>query len=180
MFDLKKSLENYYPLNQYEKDVKIDMLQLLASNKDCFQRFSEAGHFTGSCWLVNNDNSKFLLTLHKKLGFWLQLGGHADGDSNLLRVAIKEAYEESGLSNIVVLSPEIFDIDLHYIPKFGSVPGHYHYDVRFLLKNCDSDDKIKISDESNDLRWFDELPDKESSRIERMFLKWESIKSNLK
>lgn len=120
------------------------------------------------------------LTLHKKLGFWLQLGGHADGDSNLLSVAIKEAYEESGLNNISVLSEEIFDIDIHYIPKFKSVPGHYHYDVRFLLKNCDDDDKIKISDESNDLRWFNVLPDKEFSRVKRMFLKWESIKSNLK
>lgn len=59
MFDLKKLLENYSPSDQYEKDVKANMLNVLSSNKYCFERSSEIGHFTASCWLVNSDNSKF-------------------------------------------------------------------------------------------------------------------------
>jgi hypothetical protein len=67
---------------------------------------------------VNHDGTKFLLTLHKKMGFWLQLGGHADGDHNLARVSMKEACEESGLQHIELLSDEIFDIGIHLIPEY--------------------------------------------------------------
>jgi 8-oxo-dGTP pyrophosphatase MutT (NUDIX family) len=111
------------------------------------------------------------------MGFWLQLGGHADGDHDLARVSLKEAREESGLQNIKLLSDEIFDIGVHLIPEYKGIPAHYHYDVRFLLKTTDKDDDIQISDESNDLRWFAEVqtfPADISIDIPRMFAKWKN------
>lgn len=90
---------------------------------------------------------------HKKLDKWLQPGGHCDGDSNILNVAVKEAIEESGINEIKTINKEIFDIDTHYIPRTHKELAHYHYDVRFLLKTVNNDNFIK-NNESNELKWF--------------------------
>ncbi|MDR3156015.1 MAG: NUDIX hydrolase [Holosporaceae bacterium] len=175
--DLRKKLKRYNPEDEIEIAARAKMLDFLNSHEDCFERSLSIGHFTGSCWLVNCDETKFLLTLHKKMGFWLQLGGHADGDHDLVRVSLKEAYEESGLRNIELLSEEIFDIGVHLIPEYKEIPAHYHYDVRFLLKTTNGDDDIQISDESTDLRWFDEVhtfPADISIDTPRMFEKWKN------
>jgi 8-oxo-dGTP pyrophosphatase MutT (NUDIX family) len=115
--------------------------------------------------------------LHKKIGRWLQLGEHTDGDHDLAQVALKEAREESGLRNIELLSDEIFDIGVHLTPEYKKIPAHYHYDIRLLLRTIDNDEDIQISNESNDLRWFEEvsiLPANISIDILRMFGKWKN------
>jgi hypothetical protein len=176
--DLRERLEQYNPIDEIEKADKVKMLDFLNSHKDCFERSLFVGHFTGSCWLVNRDGTKFLLTLHKKIGRWLQLGGHADDDHDLARVSLKEACEESGLRNIELLSVEIFDVGVCPIAEYKGIPAHYHYDVRFLMKTTDDDNDIQISDESNDLRWFEEvsaLPPNSGVNITRMFEKWKKI-----
>jgi 8-oxo-dGTP pyrophosphatase MutT (NUDIX family) len=173
--NLKERLERYNPTDEKEIADKAKMLEFLNSHEDCFERSLSIGHFTGSCWLVNRADTKFLLTLHKKIGRWLQLGGHADGDPDLARVALKEAREESGLRNIELLSNEIFDIGVHLIREYRGIPVHYHYDVRFLLKTTDNDGDIQISNESTDLKWFEEvsaLPPNSGINISRMFEKW--------
>jgi hypothetical protein len=178
--NLKKKLERYNPIDETEKADKIKMLEFLNSHENCFERSLSVGHFTGSCWLVNRDSTKFLLTLHKKIGRWLQLGGHADGDCDLARVSLKEANEESGLRNIELLSNEIFDIGIHMIAEYNGISVHYHHDVRFLMKTTDKDDDIQISNESNDLKWFEEvssLPPNSGVNISRMFEKWKKIRS---
>ncbi|MDR1254910.1 MAG: NUDIX hydrolase [Puniceicoccales bacterium] len=171
---LREKLERYHPENEKEISDKARMLDFLNTYEDCFERSLLAGHFTGSCWLENCDGMKFLMTLHKKAKFWLQPGGHADGNNDLARVALKEAHEESGLRNIKLLSDEIFDIGVHPTPEYRGVPAHYHYDVRFLMKTTDGDDNIQVSDESSDLKWFAEVssfpPD-----ISRMFGKWKKL-----
>ncbi|EQD65072.1 NUDIX hydrolase family protein, partial [mine drainage metagenome] len=93
------------------------------SHPDCCQRRHPPGHFTGSAWLVSKDGARVLLTHHRKLGRWLQLGGHADGDADLARVALREAEEESGLSGLRV-EGGIFDLDCHAIPARGNDPEH--------------------------------------------------------
>lgn len=119
---------------------------------DCFERTCfEDGHITGSAWIVCPQRRRVLLTHHRKLKKWLQLGGHSDGDANTLRVATREAEEESGLS-MKPLSEGVFDIDIHTIPARGDDPEHKHYDVRFLFE-ADDHAPLTISDESNDLRW---------------------------
>ena len=120
---------------------------------DCFERSCAPGHFTGSAWLVDAAGERVLLTHHRKLGLWLQLGGHADGEADLARVALREAGEESGLRDLVV-QPAIFDLDRHRIPARGSDPGHWHYDVRFVVRATGSDAFV-VSDESHALAWRD-------------------------
>jgi 8-oxo-dGTP pyrophosphatase MutT (NUDIX family) len=171
--DLREKLERYNPTGEQEIADREKMLKFLNFHEDCFERSLSIGHFTGSCWLINRDGTKFLLTLHRKIGRWLQLGGHADGDHDLARVALKEAREESGLQNIELLSDEIFDLGVHWILEYRGVPAHYHYDVRFLMKTTDDEGDIQISDESNDLRWFGEVPINFCD-LNRMFEKWKN------
>jgi len=126
-------------------------LQFLASAPQVFERSHAPGHFTGSAWLVSADGERVLLTHHRKLGRWLQLGGHADGDRDLVRVALREAEEESGLRELVA-EPGIFDLDRHLIPARGSEPAHWHYDVRYVVRATGSE-MFEVSEESLDLAW---------------------------
>ena len=150
------------------------IVDFVKRHSDCFDRSLSVGHITGSAWLLDPTGERALLTFHRKLGMWLQLGGHADGNPNVLEVALREAREESGLEAIVPVTPEIFDVDVHPIPAYGGEPAHDHYDVRFLLQASDSD-RLVVSDESIALNWVspDELaslPVDESVR--RMSRKW--------
>jgi len=126
--------------------------QFVRLNADCFSRELLIGHITGSAWIIDESASRTLLTHHRKLNKWLQPGGHADGLSDVAKVAMKEAEEESGLVGLRPVSLELFDVDIHSIPQRKNEPEHYHYDCRFLLQ-CGSDDRYAISDESNDLAW---------------------------
>ena len=145
---------------------------LLADAADPFRRERLAGHFTASCWLVDRAGDRVLLTHHRKLGLWLQLGGHADGDTDMARVALKEAEEESGLSDLA-LEGGIFDLDRHWIPERKGVPGHWHYDVRYVVRAGGSESYV-VSEESLDLAWREIAPlagDADVS-ISRMARKW--------
>lgn len=126
-------------------------LDFLASSPDVFERRHAAGHFTGSAWLVSADGRRVLLTHHRKLDRWLQLGGHADGDPDLRGVALREAEEESGLAGLTV-ERDVFDLDRHWIPARGNESGHWHYDVRFVVR-AGSDETFAVSDESLALAW---------------------------
>jgi 8-oxo-dGTP pyrophosphatase MutT (NUDIX family) len=150
-------------------------LELLADPADPFARARSAGHFTASAWLVAADGARVLLTHHRKLGRWLQLGGHADGDSDLARVALKEAEEESGLRDLQ-LEPGIFDLDRHWIPQHREVTPHWHYDVRFVVRARGDEEAFVVSDESHALAWRDvpalaEDPEVDPS-VRRMAGKW--------
>ena len=127
--------------------------QFLASSDQAFERSHPPGHFTGSAWLVSADGRRVLLTHHRKLGRWLQLGGHADGDADLGRVALREAEEESGLADLV-LEGGIFDLDRHAIPARGAEPEHWHYDVRYVVRATGSQ-VFAVSEESLELAWMD-------------------------
>jgi 8-oxo-dGTP pyrophosphatase MutT (NUDIX family) len=175
-------LEKYSPSDSWEQECKERMLLFVREHKDCFDRSLPVGHFTGSAWLLDHDQTHALLMHHAKLDKWLQLGGHCDGRSDVCAVAIKEAQEESGIQAIVSISSDIFDIDIHAIPAIGPNPEHLHYDVRFLLRVV-SDESIAQNSESKELRWISknrtELPTNERSVV-RMFEKWinRPLKSN--
>ena len=147
---------------------------LLADPADPYVRERLAGHFTASCWLVDRSGGRTLLTHHRKLDMWLQLGGHADGERDLQVVALKEAEEESGLSGLSI-APGIFDLDRHLIPEHKGVPAHWHYDVRYVIHAGD-DEAYTVSEESSDLAWCSiaELavePGTDAS-VQRMARKW--------
>jgi 8-oxo-dGTP pyrophosphatase MutT (NUDIX family) len=129
----------------------------VAAHPDCFERSCVPGHVTGSAWIVSHDRAEFLLTHHRKLGRWLQLGGHSDGDPDTAAVALREAEEESGVAGLA-LAPvdgriQPLDLDAHAIPARGDEPAHVHYDVRFLVVAPPAA-AVTISNESLALRWF--------------------------
>lgn len=150
------------------------MLTFIDTYENCFERSLEIGHITASCWLINKDSSKALMLHHAKLDRWFQLGGHCDGNPDTLAVAIKEAQEESGINNIVAVTPEIFDIDIHLIPENKKEKAHYHYDVRYLLQVTGYEEIIQ-NRESKALAWIDKdrkaLPT-DTLSVVRMFNKW--------
>lgn len=167
-------LANYNPSTTDEQLFKQKMISFVREHSNCFERTLEAGHITASCWLINKDGSQALLMHHAKLNRWLQLGGHCDGDSDVLNVALKEAQEESGISNIVPVDGHIFDIDIHLIPENSKEKAHYHYDVRFLLQVAGDQDFVKNS-ESRDLQWISKdraVLTTDNPSIVRMFHKW--------
>ena len=136
------------------ENAAIRMLDFYKNVPNCFQKNNQIGHFTGSAWVVSPNRKQILMTHHKKLNMWLQLGGHADGSEDLISVAMREAKEESGFENFILLSDEIFDLDIHEIPATSVDEKHIHYDVRFLLEADPEKNEIIISNESHDVRWI--------------------------
>ncbi|MEO8366801.1 MAG: NUDIX hydrolase [Pseudoxanthomonas sp.] len=170
---LEEALRDYrrrWPLEQASVAL---FLELLGEGAEPFRRERLAGHFTSGVWLVSADGTRVLMTHHRKLERWLQLGGHADGDSDMARVALKEAREESGLPGLSIEGDSIFDLDRHWIPQRKGVPGHWHYDVRYVVR-ADADENYVVSDESHDLAWraIAELAEDPDESLGRMARKW--------
>lgn len=126
----------------------------VALHPDCFYRELWPAHVTGSAWVVSPDRSRVLLMHHRKHDQWFQPGGHADGEADIVAVALRETAEESGIApgHICLVDGRIFDLDIHRIPAMHGDPAHEHIDVRFLLE---IDDGLPVpgNDESHDVRW---------------------------
>ncbi len=176
---LLEVLRKYSTGYSSEKSFIEETIAFVESNEDCFERSNTKGHINGSCFVLSPDSKKTLLTHHKKLNRWLQLGGHADGDSNIWDVSLKEALEESGIQDISLVMEDIFDIDIHTIPA-NTTKGegeHLHYDIRFLLRA--PTEEFVVSDESHNLKWvnseeLEEMAQKKEigTSIQRMHDKW--------
>ena len=146
-----------------ERAVVARIRQLVVAHADCFQRTCRPGHVTASAWVVTPGCDRVLLVHHRKLGRWLQPGGHADGDPDLPAGALREASEETGLGRLRLsdLSPDPtpLDLDVHVLPPrynaFGQLidDAHEHHDVRFLVF-AEGDLTPQVSEESHDVRWF--------------------------
>lgn len=151
---LRRALQDHATRVPQQAALAEEFVQLLDDAQNPFLRERLAGHFTGSAWLVSVDGQRALLMHHRKLDRWLQPGGHADGEQDLARVALKEAEEESGLSALCLLDGRIFDLDKHWIPERGEVVGHWHYDVRYVVRTIGSE-IFRINAESLALAWRD-------------------------
>ncbi len=159
----------------------------------CFERALTApGHVTGSAWIVDPAGEAVLLTHHRKLDLWIQLGGHADGDPDVLAVARREGLEESGLGDIDAIDPGSavdagvpvagipvpFDVDIHEIPARRHEPAHFHFDVRYVFRARSR--AVVTSDESHALAW---VPMEELERyttdvsVQRMARKWLQLRA---
>lgn len=160
-----------------EQEYRTRMLQLLETKPDCFLRSCFPAHFTGSALVVSADGSQALLNHHRNLNRWQQFGGHCDGDEDVLRVAQREAWEESGVEGLIVASQKPFDLDIHEIPANAkkNEPAHFHYDVRYVLIAPEGA-TYKVSDESHELRWAtpSEMADlcRDDAGIIRLMNKW--------
>jgi 8-oxo-dGTP pyrophosphatase MutT (NUDIX family) len=127
--------------------------ELVAAHADCFERTCDPGHITGSAWIVSADGERALLVHHRKLNKWLQPGGHADGQTDVAEVALREAREETGLNDLQLADATPLDVDVHVIPARGADPAHEHHDIRFLFVAPEGATPI-VSDESHAVRWF--------------------------
>ncbi len=171
---LLRLLTHYLERHPEERACVRRFIDFVRAHPDCFDRTLAVGHVTGSAWLVDDAGGRVLLTHHRKLERWLQLGGHCDGDPDALNVAMREAVEESGLTDLHPVSSEIFDLDIHEIPARGGAPAHLHYDARFAIRST-GDDTFTVSDESHALAWIDIIHLHEKTTEEsmlRMSRKW--------
>ncbi len=150
---LSKWLTRYKPIDENDaKGLKL-LRRFMETSSQPFGKINPLGHVTASAWIINHDATKVLMTYHRKLEKWLQLGGHTEENESIQEGALREAKEESGNAAIKLLYDSIYDIDVHLIPARGTAPVHYHYDVRFLCL-ADEAAPITISDESIDLKWI--------------------------
>ena len=147
---LLQQLHTYHERFPKETLMVERFIDFVESEPRCFERDCWRGHVTGSAWLVDPTENFLLLTHHKKLDMWLQLGGHSDGDPNTPQVALREAQEESGC-DVVLVSADILDVDIHEIPARKEEPAHFHFDVRYILQSQQHD--FVVGDESMALAW---------------------------
>jgi len=160
--DFSRLLDRYQDRHSNEV-ATIERFRRLLDDERCFFRDCFPGHMTSSAWIVSRETRSALLTHHRKLERWLQLGGHADGEIDVLASAVREAEEESGLQGFRAMpesgAVEILDLDIHDIPARASEPQHLHYDIRFLLEVSQCQVIRHEENESKEVRWFstDEL-----------------------
>ena len=130
-------------------------IEFIRHHEKVFDRQLLPAHVTGSAWVVSPDREQVLLLHHRKHAQWFQPGGHADGDTDIVRVALRECSEETGieLTQISLIDSTIFDVDIHVIPAMADIPQHEHIDVRFVVE---IDDRMEIpgNNESNAIAWL--------------------------
>lgn len=155
--DLHKLIKEYKPLNVQEKTDKTAMLQFIENNKDYLTRENLTGHFTASAIIVNETYDKVLFIHHNIYNAWGWTGGHNDGDEDVLKVAIKEAKEETGLESFLV-HEQILGIDtiyvMNHVRRRTFVPDHLHFNVTYLVVANDLDPIQINEDENSDIKWF--------------------------
>jgi len=157
--NIKQQLEQYKPYNPQEVKDREIILRYMDTFDDLLTRENEFAHFTASAWLVNKDRTKVLMAYHNLYNSWAWVGGHADGDPDLLRVAIKEAKEETGLSDVKPVSEEIYSIEILAVDahekKGQHVATHVHLNITYLLEADENElTSIKV-DENSAIDWFE-------------------------
>lgn len=151
--DVLSLLERYNPIDEQDAASKNAIAEFVSTDPDFFDRTNFRGHITGSAWVVDLETQSVLLTHHKKLNKWLQLGGHIENDATILEAALREALEESGLTDIRPYSTEIFDLSVHEIPARKDEPAHLHFDIRFAFI-AEGEKTFSLSTESHELKWM--------------------------
>lgn len=156
--DVIRKIGEYEPANEQETEDKALMLSWLEHNDDAFSRENAIAHVTVSGWVVNKDRSEVLMVYHNIYDSWSWLGGHADGETDLLSVAVKEVKEESGLAEVHPVSEDIMSLEVLTVDghekKGRYVSSHLHMNVTFLLE-ADSESVLSIkADENSDVAWF--------------------------
>ena len=155
--NLKESLEKFNPYNEQEEVDKKIMLNYIKDFDDVLTRQNEYGHFTSSAFVLNKDRTKILMAYHRIYNSWAWVGGHSDGDNDLLYVAMKEAKEETGIKNVVPISKDIYSLEVINVnghEKRGKYVGsHVHLNVTYLLE-ADENEEIHIKeDENSGVKW---------------------------
>jgi 8-oxo-dGTP pyrophosphatase MutT (NUDIX family) len=157
--NLLREIEEYQPYNAQEARDKNVMLGFLKSQDNILTRENEIAHFTASAWVLNKGRSKVLMIYHNIYDSWAWTGGHADGEENLLTVAIREVKEETGIKKVWPIQREIFSLETLTVEghmKNGKyVASHLHINCTYLLEACDEEALLIKPDENQGVRWMD-------------------------
>lgn len=156
--NLKEQIEGYIPYNEQEEKDKQTMLQYINRFDNVLTRENEFGHFTASSWVVNKERTKILMIYHNIYQSWAWPGGHADGESNLLNVAIREVKEETGVNHVKVLSNDIFSLEIvgvdGHVKRGNYVSSHVHLNVTYLLEVDEKEALTIKEDENSGVKWI--------------------------
>ena len=182
--NLKEQIEKYIPYNEQEVSDKELMLEYIDTFDDVLTRENKMCHFTASNWIINKDRTKVLMIYHNIYKSWAWTGGHADGDSDLLHVALKEAEEETGLNNLKLLSDGIFGLQIltvdSHIKRGKYVSSHLHLDCCFLFE-ANEEDELKIKeDENSGVKWINIDEATKITNEEKMRPIYEKLNSKIK
>ena len=155
--ELREKIEKYVPYNEQEEKDKNTILKYMDAFEDTLTRNNEFGHFTASAWVVNKERTKVLMIYHNIYKSWAWTGGHADGESDLLSVAVREVKEETGVENVKVLDDDIFSLEIvcvnGHIKRGKYVSSHVHLNVTYLLE-VDENETLRIKeDENSGVKW---------------------------
>ena len=157
--NIKEEIKNYIPYNEKEENDKALILRALDEFPDVFNRTNPICHMTASAWVTNKDHTKILMAYHNIYNSFSWLGGHADGNENLLEVAIKEVKEESGINNVVPITDKIFSLESltvdGHIKNGKYVSSHLHLNVTYLLCADDKEELHVKKDENSSVKWFE-------------------------
>lgn len=169
---LMEDLEAYVPFNEQEEKDKAFILHMIQTQPNIFTRDNQVAHMTASAWIVNKNKTKVLMIYHNIYNSWSWLGGHADGDENLLNVALKEAKEESGITKVHPVEENIFSLEVltvdGHVKKGSYVSSHLHLNVTYLLEADEEEELFIKEDENSNVAWFS-LDDAVAASTEEWF-----------
>lgn len=155
---IREEIEKYCPSCEQEQRDKDVILDFMAKNEDAFLRTNLIAHMTASAWVVNKERDKVLMVYHNIYDSWSWTGGHADGEEDLLAVALRECREETGIKNVCPVSDQIFSLEVltvdGHVKRGEYVPSHLHMNVTYLLEADDTQPLSVCEDENSDVRWF--------------------------
>ena len=156
--ELISKIKKYRPFNEQEEMDKALILNWIETQENAFSRENAVAHMTASAWVVNKERSKVLMIYHNIYNSWSWLGWHADGETDLLAVAVREVKEEAGITNVRPVSDEIFSLESltvdGHVKKGRYVSSHLHLNVTYLLE-ADSEEAVSVkADENSGVAWF--------------------------
>lgn len=155
--NLHEEIQNYIPFNEQEKNDKSIMLKYLSENKNTLTRENEIAHFTASAWVLNNDEDKVLMIYHNIYKSWSWTGGHADGEEDLLAVAIREVQEETGINEVVPITTNIYSLETitvdGHVKRGKYVSSHLHMNLTYLLQATGNEALVVKPDENSGVKW---------------------------
>lgn len=155
---LKRQIEKHRPYNEQEINDKKIMLDFITQYENVLTRQNELAHFTASAWVFNKAHTKVLMIYHNIYKSWSWTGGHADGEADLLAVAIREVQEETGIQKVVPIKEDIFSLEIitvdGHVKRGQYVSSHLHINVTYLLE-ADEAEALEIkADENSGVKWF--------------------------
>lgn len=155
---IREDMERYCPCNEQERRDRALMLDFIDSCGDAFERTNLRAHMTASAWIVNRERTRTLMVYHRIYDSWAWTGGHADGEQDLLSVALREAGEETGLKTVRPVTEDIYSLEILTVDgheKRGEyVPSHLHMNVTYLLE-ADEGEQLRVCPEENSgVAWF--------------------------